>query len=105
MTPETDARRRSIRTAFQAFISAASVLLVAIPVAMATLEGAVSPAAYGTLAAVAASITAGATLVTRIMALPRSRRSSTHTRRGFPPMNTPPTRRSSSMTRGRPRCY
>jgi hypothetical protein len=70
MTPETDARRRSIRTAFQAFISAASVLLVAIPVAMATLEGAVSPAAYGTLAAVAASITAGATLVTRIMALP-----------------------------------
>ncbi len=70
MTPASDARRRSIRTAFQAFISAASVLLVAIPVAMATLEGAVSPAAYGTLAAVAASITAGATLVTRIMALP-----------------------------------
>lgn len=70
MTSTRDARRRTIRTAVQAALSAASVLLVVIPVVLATAQENLSAEHYATLAAVAAAITTGATLLTRIMALP-----------------------------------
>jgi hypothetical protein len=66
----TDARRRSIRTAVQALVSAASVLLVVVPIVLSTLQHNLSAEQYTALAGIAASITAGATLVTRVMALP-----------------------------------
>ncbi|MEU7905899.1 hypothetical protein [Actinoplanes sp. NPDC049118] len=65
-----DARRRTLRTAFQAAISAASVLLVAIPVASAVLHEHLSASHYAAYVAVAGAVTAGATLITRLMALP-----------------------------------
>ncbi|WP_239163682.1 hypothetical protein [Paractinoplanes rishiriensis] len=70
MTSTRDARRRTIRTAVQAAVSAAGVLLVALPIVMATVEEHLPAERYAALAGVAAAITAGATLVTRIMALP-----------------------------------
>lgn len=60
-------RRRKIRTAFQAFVSACAVLMVGVPVAMKYLEHSLSAEQYAALAGVAAAITAGATLVTRVM--------------------------------------
>ncbi len=65
-----DARRRTIRTAFQAAVSAAGVLLIAIPVISATLNEHLSASHYAAYAAAAGAITAAATLITRLMALP-----------------------------------
>ena len=70
MPANRDARRRSIRTAVQAAVSAAGVLLVVIPVVMATVRENLSAEHYAALTGAAAAITAGATLLTRIMALP-----------------------------------
>lgn len=65
-----DARRRRIRTRFQAFVSACSVLLVIVPLIMEQLEGSVPAHVYGYLAAAALAITQGAAIVTRIMNTP-----------------------------------
>jgi hypothetical protein len=70
VTPTREARRRTIRTAVQAALSAAGVLLVVIPVLMTTAQEHLSAERYAALAGVAAAITAGATLLTRIMAMP-----------------------------------
>ncbi|MFY1620029.1 hypothetical protein [Micromonospora sp. WMMD736] len=70
MTNDLDARRRRIRTAFQAFVSACTVLLVIVPIAMVELEGALPANMYAYLTGAAAAVVAGATLVTRVMALP-----------------------------------
>jgi hypothetical protein len=70
VTPTTDARRRTIRTAVQTLVSAAGVLLVVIPVVLQTASEHLTAQQYATLAGIAAGITAGATLTTRIMALP-----------------------------------
>lgn len=66
----TDETRRRIRTRVQAGLAACTVLLVVVPVILSTLEQAVPPAVYAALVACAAAITTGATLVTRIMAMP-----------------------------------
>jgi hypothetical protein len=65
-----DSRRRTIRTAVQTLVSAAGVLLVVIPVLLQTASQHLSTSQYGTLAGIAAVITGGASLLTRIMALP-----------------------------------
>jgi hypothetical protein len=65
-----DSRRRTIRTAFQSAISAAGVLLVAVPVALQVAQGYLPAKQFAAFAVVAAAITAGATLITRVMALP-----------------------------------
>ncbi|WP_018728531.1 hypothetical protein [Salinispora pacifica] len=65
-----DARRRRIRTRFQAFVSACSVLLVAVPVAMEQIEGNVPPNVYAYLAAGAGGTVAVASVVTRVMNTP-----------------------------------
>ncbi|MFG1602836.1 hypothetical protein [Actinoplanes sp. NPDC049265] len=65
-----ESRRRTIRTAFQTAVSAAGVLLVVIPVVMQVAQDHLPAKAFAALAAVAAAITAGATIVTRLMALP-----------------------------------
>ncbi|MEV4642782.1 hypothetical protein AB0J80_36120 [Actinoplanes sp. NPDC049548] len=65
-----DARRRTIRTTVQAAISAASVLLVAIPVISTVLGEHMTAEVYAGYAAVAGAITTGATLITRVMSLP-----------------------------------
>ena len=70
MNPRTDARRRTIRTAFQATVSAAGVLLVAIPVILGVAQDTLSGQQFAALAGVAAAITGVATAVTRVMALP-----------------------------------
>jgi len=70
VNPTTDRRRRAIRTAVQTLVSAAGVLLVVIPVILQTASENLSAQQYGALAGIAAAVTAGATLVTRIMALP-----------------------------------
>ena len=66
----TDSRRRTIRTAVQTLVSAAGVLLIIIPVVLQTASEHLSASQYGSLAGVAAIITGGATLITRIMTLP-----------------------------------
>lgn len=70
MTPTTEHRRRTIRTAVQTLASAAGVLLVVLPVILQTASEHLTAQQYGALAGVAAGITGGATLITRIMALP-----------------------------------
>jgi hypothetical protein len=65
-----DSRRRTIRTAFQTAVSAAGVLLVAVPVVMQVAQDYLPAKAVAVLAVVAAGITAGASIVTRVMALP-----------------------------------
>ena len=66
-------RRRRIRTAFQTFVSACAVLMVAVPVAMEILEKQLAPEQYAALAGVAMAITTGARLVTRAMQAPAIR--------------------------------
>lgn len=66
----SDARQRKIRTAVQAFISSAAVLLIVVPLVLDVLHGAVPASTYAVLASGAAAITAGATVVTHIMANP-----------------------------------
>lgn len=66
----TDSRRRTIRTAVQTLVSAAGVLLVVIPVVLQTASEHLSTSQYAAVAGVAAAISGGATLITRIMALP-----------------------------------
>jgi hypothetical protein len=70
VSTRTDARRRTIRTAVQATISAASVLLVAVPVILAVAEEHLSAGRFAALAGVAAAVTGFATVLTRVMALP-----------------------------------
>jgi hypothetical protein len=70
VNPATDRRRRTIRTAVQAALSAAGVLLVVIPVVLQAAEESLTASQYAALAGVAAAITAVATLLTRVMALP-----------------------------------
>ena len=65
-----DSRRRTIRTAFQTAVSAAGVLLVAVPVVMQVANEYLPGRTVTALAAVAAGITAGSTIITRVMALP-----------------------------------
>lgn len=70
MTPTTDHRRRTIRTAVQTLVSAAGVLLIVIPVILQTASEHLSAPQYTALAGIAAGITGGATLITRVMTLP-----------------------------------
>lgn len=65
-----DARRRRIRTRFQAFVGSCSVLLVVVPLVMELLDERVPPVAYGYLAAASLLITQAASVVTRIMTAP-----------------------------------
>lgn len=65
-----DARRRRIRTRFQAFVSSCSVLLVIVPLIMEQLVDHVPTHVYGYLVAAALGITQGATIVTRVMNTP-----------------------------------
>ncbi|MEU7570342.1 hypothetical protein [Micromonospora sp. NPDC049240] len=74
LTPEKrDARRRAVRTRFQAFLAACSVLLVAVPVALDAVGEALPPKVYAVLAGAALVITQVAGTITRIMALPAVR--------------------------------
>lgn len=65
-----DARRRRIRTRFQAFVASCSVLLVIVPLIMEQLDGKVPAHVYGYLAGAALAITQGAAIVTRVMNTP-----------------------------------
>ncbi|MDG4783238.1 hypothetical protein O7614_26615 [Micromonospora sp. WMMD961] len=67
--PETPdaSRKRRIRTAFQSFVSACAVLMVAVPVALEMLVGKVDAKTYAALVAVAVPIATGARLVTLAM--------------------------------------
>ncbi|MFD6636780.1 hypothetical protein ACFWDN_13295 [Micromonospora chalcea] len=65
-----DVRRRAIRTRFQAFLAACSVLLVAVPVALDAVEVALPPRVYAVLAGAALVITQVAGTITKVMALP-----------------------------------
>jgi hypothetical protein len=65
-----DARRRRIRTRFQAFVSACTVLVVIVPLILEQLDGKVPAHVYAYLAGAAVAITQGAAIVTRVMNTP-----------------------------------
>ncbi|GGK13275.1 hypothetical protein GCM10010124_02330 [Pilimelia terevasa] len=68
--PSRDARRRRIRTRFQTFLAGCAVLLVALPVLAQTFEQVLPAKAYAILSGCVLAITAVASAITRVMALP-----------------------------------